>query len=197
MGGLRDRQAKLRIQARIDRLASGNPGKHRVLSGGVAELKIDLGPGYRVYYTRYGDIVIVLLAGGDKHTQQAEISTRLLSWQKRFEETFMTKTKIRTTPWDSAEYLKTDQDIVEYMAACMEEGGDDPAFIAHALGVVAKARNMSQLARNTGLTREGLYKALSGEGNPSFATVMKVAQELGFKLTLLPAQEAWRQRPNA
>jgi probable addiction module antidote protein len=89
-------------------------------------------------------------------------------------------------PYDSAEYLKTEEDIADYIEACMEEGGDDPAFIAHALGVVAKARNLSQVARDTGMTREGLYKALSGEGNPSFATVVKVARALGFKVSLRP-----------
>ncbi|MFC4252086.1 addiction module antidote protein [Sinimarinibacterium flocculans] len=89
--------------------------------------------------------------------------------------------------YDSADYLKTEEDIVAYLDAVMEEGGDDPAYIAHALGVIARARNMSQLARDTGLTREGLYKALSGEGNPSFATVLKVARALGLKLKLAPA----------
>lgn len=88
--------------------------------------------------------------------------------------------------YDTADYLKTEEDIAAYMEAVMEEGGDDPAFIAHALGVVARARNMSQLARDTGLTREGLYKALSGEGNPSFATVIKVAHALGLKMVFRP-----------
>ena len=90
------------------------------------------------------------------------------------------------TRYDSAEYLKTEDDIAAYIEACMDEGGEDPAFIAQALGVVARARNMSQLARDTGMTREGLYKSLSGEGNPSFATVVKVARALGFKVTLQP-----------
>ena len=88
--------------------------------------------------------------------------------------------------YDTAEHLRTEEEIGLYLEACMEEGGDDPAFIAHALGVVARARNMSQLARDTGMTREGLYKALSGEGNPSFATVMKVAHALGLKLAFRP-----------
>ncbi|MBT5293413.1 MAG: putative addiction module antidote protein [Cellvibrionales bacterium] len=91
---------------------------------------------------------------------------------------------IKTTRWDSAEYLKTDEDIKLYIEACIEEAGDDPAFIVHALGVVARARNMSQLARDTGLTREGLYKALSPEGNPTFSTVAKIAKALGFQLTV-------------
>lgn len=91
---------------------------------------------------------------------------------------------LATSRWDSAEYLKTEEDIRLYLEACLEEAGDDPAFIVHALGVVARARNMSQLAKDTGLTREGLYKALSSEGNPTFATVAKVAKALGLKLTV-------------
>ena len=93
---------------------------------------------------------------------------------------------ITTKPWDSAKYLKTEEDIRLYMEACLEEAGDAPAFIVQALGVVARAGNMSQLARDTGLTREGLYKALSPGGNPTYATVTKVAQALGFKVTVQP-----------
>ena len=95
---------------------------------------------------------------------------------------------IETTRWDSAEHLKTEEDIQAYLEACLEEAGDDPAFIVHALGVIARARSMSQLARDTGLSREGLYKALSPDGNPSFATVAKVARALGFKLTVQPIE---------
>ena len=102
------------------------------------------------------------------------------------------------TPCDSTDYLKTDEDIADYIAdyiaaciaACMDEAGDDPSFIAHALGAVARARNMAQLARDTGMTREGLYKALSADGNPSFATVAKVAGALGFKVSLTPVPRA-------
>ena len=95
--------------------------------------------------------------------------------------------KMSTTRWDSAEHLKTEEDIQLYLEACLEEAGDDPVFIVHALGVIARAKNMSQLARDTGLTREGLYKALAPEGNPTFATVAKVAKALGYKLTVQPA----------
>lgn len=91
---------------------------------------------------------------------------------------------IKTTRWDSAEYLETEEDIKLYLEACLKEAGDDPAFIVRALSVVARAQNMSQLARDTGLTREGLYKALSPEGNPTFATVAKVAKALGYQLTV-------------
>lgn len=89
--------------------------------------------------------------------------------------------------YDTAEYLKTDADMAAYLDACLEEAGDDPAFIAHALGVIARARGMSQLARDTGLARENLYKALSKDGNPEFGTILKVIKALGLKLH---AQEA-------
>ncbi|ABW30184.1 addiction module antidote protein [Acaryochloris marina] len=93
---------------------------------------------------------------------------------------------ISTTYWDSAAHLKTDEDIQLYLEACIEEAEDDPALIIHALGVVARAKNMSQLSRETGLSREGLYKALSVDGNPTFATIAKVTKALGFKLTIQP-----------
>jgi putative addiction module killer protein len=73
INGLRDRTARARIQMRVDRLVHGNAGQHRALSGGVSELKIDFGPGYRVYYTERRGELIVLLAGGDKSTQQRDI----------------------------------------------------------------------------------------------------------------------------
>jgi probable addiction module antidote protein len=88
--------------------------------------------------------------------------------------------------YDSADYLKTNEDIAAYFEAAAEES-DDPAFLARALGVVARARNMSQLAREVGMSREGLSKALSGHGNPTLATVMKVAKALGLRVGFRPA----------
>ncbi|VVQ07101.1 hypothetical protein PS914_04693 [Pseudomonas fluorescens] len=84
--------------------------------------------------------------------------------------------------WDSAEYLKTEEDMANYLDACMEEAGDGPAFIAKALGTIARARGMTQVARDAGLSRESLYRALSGEGNPEFGTILKVVKALGLKL---------------
>ena len=89
---------------------------------------------------------------------------------------------IRLRQWDSAEYLKTEEDIARYFELCLEEAGDDPAFIAKALGNIARAKGMSRLARETGLGRESLYKALSGEGNPRFSTILKVVSALGLRL---------------
>ena len=78
INSLRDRTGRARIQVRVDRLAHGNPGQHRKLAGGVCELKIDMGPGYRIYYTERRGKLIILLAGGDKSTQQADIKTAIL-----------------------------------------------------------------------------------------------------------------------
>ena len=89
---------------------------------------------------------------------------------------------IKLRKWDSAEYLKTDEDMVFYLEACLEEAGDDAAFIAKALGTIARAKGMTQLARETGFGRESLYKALSGQGNPSFSTILKVMSALGIRL---------------
>jgi putative addiction module killer protein len=74
---LKDRLGRARVQVRVDRLVHGNPGQHRVLTHGVSELKIDFGPGYRVYYTERGGVVVILLAGGDKSSQERDIKTAI------------------------------------------------------------------------------------------------------------------------
>ncbi|MDD9209833.1 addiction module antidote protein [Aeromonas dhakensis] len=89
--------------------------------------------------------------------------------------------------YDAADYLKSDEDMLHYLEAVMEEG--DPALIAAALGDIARARNLSQLARDVGMSREGLYKALSGEGNPTFATITKVAGALGLRFGVQLAKQ--------
>ena len=88
--------------------------------------------------------------------------------------------------WDSVEYLKTEEDISAYLEACFEEAGNDPSFIAKALGNIARARGITSLSRDTGISREGLYKALSGNSKPEFATIIKVMQALGFRLQARP-----------
>ena len=84
--------------------------------------------------------------------------------------------------WDPADDLTTEEDIALYFQACVDEDPGDGSLVRAALGDIARARGMSQLARDTGLAREGLYRALSPEGNPEFATVMKVIKALGLKL---------------
>jgi len=96
---------------------------------------------------------------------------------------------IKLRKWDSAEHLKTEEDMALYLEACLAEAGKDAAFIAKALGNIARAKGMTELSRETGLGRESLYKALSGKGNPSFATILKVISALGIKLHAEPAHD--------
>jgi probable addiction module antidote protein len=88
--------------------------------------------------------------------------------------------KTKTRPWDAAEHLETEEDMSAYLEAALEEG--DPALVTAALGDIARAKGMALIARDTGLGRESLYKALSPEGNPKFATVLKVVRALGLRL---------------
>ncbi len=96
--------------------------------------------------------------------------------------------KLTTRPYDAATYLRTEQECALYLQAAIDESDGDPALVIAALGDIARARGMMQLARDTGLTREGLYKALSPDGNPSFATIMKVCKALGLKLHTEPVE---------
>ena len=95
---------------------------------------------------------------------------------------------IKTKPFDEAEYLETDDDIAGYMTEAFATG--DKALITHALGVIARARGMTRVAQETGLSRESLYRALSAEGNPEFATVLRILQAIGLRLTAEPVSKA-------
>jgi probable addiction module antidote protein len=90
--------------------------------------------------------------------------------------------ELKLSRWDVVDHLKTDEDMALYLDACVEEDEGDGSLIRAALGDIARARGMTQLAKDTGLAREGLYKALSAEGNPEFATIMKVIKALGLTL---------------
>lgn len=93
--------------------------------------------------------------------------------------------KTATRPWDPAEHLESEEDIAAYLEAALEEG--DAALIAAAIGDIARAKGMTQIAREAGLGRESLYKALSPGGNPEFSTILKVLAALGLRLHAAPA----------
>lgn len=101
--------------------------------------------------------------------------------------TSKTSAKPKTSAYDVAEHLRTPEEIAAYLDAWLEDAPDDVAGIARALGDIARAKGMSQVARDAGLSRESLYRALSENGNPSFATVLKVAKALGVRLHAQPA----------
>jgi len=90
-----------------------------------------------------------------------------------------------TRPWDAADHLENEDDMAAYLEAAFEEG--DPSLIAAALGDIARAKGMTQIARETGLGRESLYKSLSAQGNPELATILKVVAALGLQLHATPA----------
>lgn len=94
---------------------------------------------------------------------------------------------VKIKPFDPAEYLDDSESIAAYMSEALES--EDPAFIADALGVVARARGMSEVAREAGVSRESLYRALSADGNPEFATVLRVVRALGLRLSATPVQQ--------
>ncbi|MGC3874903.1 addiction module antidote protein [Halomonas sp. GXIMD04776] len=94
----------------------------------------------------------------------------------------MVEENVTFSRYDTADYLRDEHDVQAYLDAALEDG--DPTMIALALGNIARARNISQLARETQMSREGVYKALSGQGNPSFATIAKLASALGYRITL-------------
>lgn len=98
--------------------------------------------------------------------------------KKRRKETFVR--------WDAVDHLKSEADIAAYFDAALAEGGDDAALLTAVLGDIAKARGILKLAEVTGMTRQGLYKALAPDGNPSFATVLKVTRALGLDLKFAP-----------
>lgn len=99
--------------------------------------------------------------------------------------------KTQTRPWDVVAHLETEEDMAAYLEAALDDG--DPQLIAAALGDIARAKGMSDIAREAGLGRESLYRALSPEGNPEFATVLKVVRALGLQLHAAPAQAAAKQ----
>lgn len=181
MAALRDRRARAKIAARIDRLTLGNPGDVRPVGEGVSELRIHYGSGYRVYFVKRGRMLIVLLCGGDKSTQTKDVKAAKIL-VANLEDWTMAKKKTKTSPYDSADYLDSTEAINAYIEEALET--DDPAFIAKALGTIARARGMSQIARKTGLSRESLYKALSTDGNPEFGTVIRVIHALGLKFSI-------------
>ena len=109
-------------------------------------------------------------------------------------------TKTVTTPYDVAEHLRTPEEMAAYLEACLEEANGDAGFIAKALGDIARAKGMSQVARDAGLSRESLYKALSGDRSPAFDTILKVIGALGLKLraeAVLTTDSTTQQRTSA
>ena len=136
-------------------------------------MRITYGPGYRIYYVHRGAAIVILLRGGDKRTQRQRHQAGSGARGRTV--------TAKTTRFDASDYLDSEERQIAYITAALESGDAD--FVRDALGIVAKARGMGEIAKNAGLNRERLYKALGGNGNPEFATVVRA---LGLTLSARP-----------
>jgi putative addiction module killer protein/probable addiction module antidote protein len=180
---LRDRRAKAIIGGCLERLARGSQGDAKLVGDGVSELRIHYGTGYRVYYQQRGETIVVLLCGGDKGTQEKDIRTakRLAGEAKAEWKSGANEMAEKLTRFDPAEHLKDKEDVEWFLADALRT--NDAAFVAHCLSVVARSSGMRQIAKETGLSHEQLYRSLSAEGNPTLKTVLAVINSLGLELT--------------
>jgi probable addiction module antidote protein/putative addiction module killer protein len=182
LDALKDLRTQVRIAARLRLAEAGSLGDWKSIAGELSEMRVDVGPGYRLYFIRRGSILVVMLGGG----RQIDSGTRYQASATHPETTgpgTMSKTKAKTQllPFDAARYLTDDAAIAEYMTAVLETDNLDLLLLA--LGDVARARGMAQVAKDSGLGRESLYKALAPGAKPRFDTILKVARALGVKLT--------------
>lgn len=175
-----------RLNKRLRKVQLGNLGDVDPVGEGVCEMREHFGSGWRMYYVQRGEMLIVMLGGGDKSTQQADIN-RAIELAKYLKDGIVTKKiNISEIPeFDAAEYLNSEQDMAAYLTVILEE--NDPALLAAALGDIARSRGMTQVARDSGITREALYKALRPGSEPRFDTISRVCAALGVRLVAQPA----------
>jgi len=185
LAGLRDARTKAKIVARIDRLSAGNFGDCKALRGGLFELRINWGPGYRVYYALVGRACVLLLCGGDKRKQSSDIK-RELEYLKdyRGKDTMKRKASISHDEATIRELRDNPEFAAEYLRAALEDD-DEPSVLLIALRRIAEARGgIAKVAKAAGIERESLYRALSARGNPRLSTLVAVTKAVGLKLTV-------------
>lgn len=180
---LRDVRTRAKIVTRIDRLSAGNFGDCKALRGGLFELRIDWGPGYRVYFAMAGKACVLLLCGGDnavrRHQTRAGVPKRLPG-----EDTMKRKASISHDEATVRELRDNPEFAAEYLRAALEDD-DEPSVLLIALRRIAEARGgIAKVAKAAGIERESLYRALSARGNPRLSTLVAVTKAVGLKLTV-------------
>lgn len=205
---LTDIAASDAINARVARLRRGLFGDHRSVGDRVSELRVDVGQGYRLYYTMRGRTLVLLLCGGNKKTQKADIKkaeamakalgkakkqsgeSRVRDRQSAYaaqgdedDEFHFTEDELKLTPFDPADYLERESSQIHLLRDAIESG--HPGYFADAIGAVARARGLSNLQRATGIKRQTLNKSLSLKGNPTLETLMTVLGALGLRLEIV------------
>lgn len=206
LDGLMDKIARKAIVDRIVRIESGLLGDRKSVGDKVGELRVDVGQGYRLYYTIRGRAVVYLLGGGNKKTQKADIrkaeaavkamdktkkeagASRVRERQTGYttegDEPVITDADITFAPFDAADYIRGDDEAQVYILRNALASGH-AAYIANALGAVARARGLSALQRETGIKRQTLNKSLSLKGNPTLETLTTVLKALGLRLEIV------------
>ena len=189
LDGLKDRRGKARVDARITRLQAGLLGSCKPVGDGVFELKVEFGPGYRIYFVEEERGIVLLLWGGDKGNQQRDIQTAKNYWadyqaRERKHNKIMKRKKAAYMD-DLRERLKDPAYAAEYLNAVLqdEEDGADAVFLV-ALRNVAEAFQMSRVAAGAGVNRENLYRMLSGKGNPKLSSLLAVLKALDLHLSV-------------
>jgi putative addiction module killer protein/probable addiction module antidote protein len=190
--GLTDITVRQKVRIRLDRVRLGNLGRNRSVGEGVYELKIDYGPGYRVYYGLEGRTLILLLLGGDKSSQGRDIALAQSYWNDNKRRRNMAR-KTTTYQEDLIEALKDPREAAAYLNTAMEKG--DRAVFLLALRNVAEANGgMQAVAGKARLNRENLYRMLSKKGNPEIKSIFNLLNSMGLKLTVELRGKALKSR---
>lgn len=184
LDGLKDTAARQKVRIRLDQVRLGNLGKNRSVGEGVFELKIDYGPGYRVYYGQDKKTVVLLLLGGDKSfPKRTEPRPERIGRTTKGERTMAKKTTAYQE--DLIEALKDPREAAAYLNAAMEEG--DRALFLLALRNVAEAHGgMAAVSEKAKLNRESMYRMLSKKGNPEIKSILTLLHSMGLKMSMEP-----------
>jgi putative addiction module killer protein/probable addiction module antidote protein len=196
---LRDKRAQSRIVTRLDQVRAGNLGDCRSVGEGVIELRIDAGPGYRIYCGRSGATLVVLLLGGDKGSQQKDIDRAKWFWAELEAEADMKtyKTGIPYHDWEVEQLRKDPELATECLKLALESlnSPEERGGSLLTLRALAEAYGgIGAIAAKAGISRESLYRSLSPKGNPTLKTLIAVLSTMGLRLSVVPQPRKTRER---